>query len=175
MKNRTSWLALGALACSLACKPGERKAAELVAVSPCEGMNAITDTERAAGWELLFDGKGKSGWHGYNGQGTEFWAVDGCALKSVGTEGNYGSDKRADLVTDAEYTNFELTLDWKASKGGNSGVMYGVKEDPKYDVAWKTGPEYQLIDDVGFPEKLEDYQKAGAELRHVRRQRRRRS
>jgi hypothetical protein len=40
--------------------------------------------------------------------------------------------------------------------------MYGVVEDEKYDAAWKTGPEYQLIDDVGFPEKLEEWQKAGA-------------
>ncbi len=48
------------------------------------------------------------------------------------------------------------------SKGGNSGIMYGVVEAEKYDAAWKTGPEYQLIDDVGFPEKLEEWQKAGA-------------
>ena len=40
--------------------------------------------------------------------------------------------------------------------------MYGVVEDPKYEAAWKTGPEYQFIDDVGFPQKLEDWQKAGA-------------
>ena len=40
--------------------------------------------------------------------------------------------------------------------------MYGVVEDPKYKAAWKTGPEYQFIDDVGFPQKLEDWQKAGA-------------
>ena len=40
--------------------------------------------------------------------------------------------------------------------------MYGVVEDKKYDAPWKTGPEYQFIDDVGFPEKLEEWQKAGA-------------
>ena len=103
-----------------------------------------------------------AGWHGYNGQSIAAWAIDGCLLKSSGTEGNYGSDLRGDLVTDKDYTNFELSLDWKATKGGNSGVMYGVVEDPKYKAAWMTGPEYQLIDDVGFPEKLEEWQKAGA-------------
>ena len=130
--------------------------------SPCEGENSLSPAEKAAGWELLFDGATTKGWHGYNGQSLQAWAIEDCALKSVGTEGNYGSDKRADLVTDREYTDFEISIDWKASKGGNSGLMYGVVEDKKYDAAWKTGPEYQFIDDVGFPEKLEEWQKAGA-------------
>jgi hypothetical protein len=128
----------------------------------CADANVLTPAERADGWQLLFDGKSTTGWHGYNKQSTQSWIIDDCALKTVGTEGNYGSDKRADLVTDREYTDFELTLDWKATKGGNSGVMYAVVEDPKYDAPWKTGPEYQFIDDVGFPEKLEPWQKAGA-------------
>ena len=132
------------------------------AAAPCEGMNVLTDAEKAAGWELLFDGRSLQGWHGYNGQGTKFWKVEGCALESVGTEGNYGSDLRADLVTDRKYESFEISIDWKTSKGGNSGLMYGVVEDPKYKAAWMTGPEYQFIDDVGFPQKLEEWQKAGA-------------
>jgi hypothetical protein len=132
------------------------------APADCSGHNVLTPAEKAAGWELLFDGKSTAGWHGYNKQPIPAWVVDGCLLKSAGTEGNYGSDLRADLVTDKEYTDFELVLDWKATKGGNSGVMYGVVEDAKYKAAWMTGPEYQLIDDVGFPEKLEEWQKAGA-------------
>ena len=128
----------------------------------CAGQNTLTDAEAKAGWRLLFDGHSLAGWHGYNKQSTEAWGVDGCTIKTAGTTGNYGADTRADLVTDAEFTNFELSLDWKATKGGNSGVMYGVIEDPKYDTPWKTGPEYQLIDDIGFPHKIEPYQKAGA-------------
>jgi hypothetical protein len=161
MKTRLSaWFVTAALAGGIACGSSQRPSQ--AAASPCEGVNALAEAEKAAGWRLLFDGKSKSGWHGYNGQAVDSWTVEDCALKSVGTEGNYGSDKRADLATDAEYKDFEISLEWKASKGGNSGVMYGVREDPKYDAAWKTGPEYQLIDDVGFPEKLEDWQKAGA-------------
>jgi hypothetical protein len=129
----------------------------------CQGQNSLTPAEQAAGWLLLFDGKSMAGWHGYNGRTTQSWVIEECALKTVGTEGNYGSDLRADLVTDRELTSFELSLEWKASKGGNSGVMYGVVEDERYDAPWKTGPEYQLIDDVGFPEKLEEWQKAGAD------------
>jgi len=128
----------------------------------CEGVNVLTPAEKTAGWQLLFDGKTTGGWHGYNGKATPAWSIDDCALKTAGTEGNYGSDKRADLVTDREFTNFEISIDWKATKGGNSGLMYGVVEDKKYDAAWKTGPEYQFIDDVGFPEKLEPWQLAGA-------------
>jgi hypothetical protein len=139
-----------------------RAAGAAPAAAPCEGVNVLTDAEKAAGWELLFDGGSLKGWHGYNGQPTRFWKVESCALESVGTEGNYGSDLRADLVTDRKYGSFEISIDWKASKGGNSGLMYGVVEDPKYKAAWMTGPEYQFIDDVGFPQKLEEWQKAGA-------------
>jgi len=147
---------LATLACALA------SGAFAQSTGDCAGANTLTPEEKAAGFRLLFDGKSTDGWHGYNKQPTPAWVIDGCTLKSAGTEGNYGSDLRADLVTDKEYTNFELSLDWKATKGGNSGVMYGVVEDPKYKAAWMTGPEYQLIDDVGFPEKLEEWQKAGA-------------
>jgi hypothetical protein len=137
-------------------------AAAQAAPASCTGVNTLTAAEKATGWVLLFDGKSTSGWHGYNGQATKSWTIEDCALKTVGTEGNYGSDTRADIATDREFTNFEISIDWKASKGGNSGLMYGVVEDKKYDTAWKTGPEYQFIDDVGFPEKLEEWQKAGA-------------
>jgi hypothetical protein len=123
--------------------------------SSCASVNQLTPAEKAAGWVLLFDGASMAGWHGYNKQDIKAWTIDDCSLKTVGTEGNYGSDTRADLVTDRDYTNFELSFDWKGSKGGNSGAMYGVIEDPKYDTAWKTGPEYQLADDVNFPIKLE--------------------
>jgi hypothetical protein len=129
----------------------------------CEEVNILTPAENAAGWQLLFDGRTMSGWHGYNAQSLEAWTIEDCSLKTVGAEGNYGSDKRADLVTDREFTNFEISIDWKASRGGNSGLMYGVVEDKKYDAPWKTGPEYQFIDDVGFLEKLEPWQLAGAD------------
>jgi len=128
----------------------------------CSGANVLTPAERSGGWQLLFDGTGMTGWHGYNNQDIKAWTIADCSLKTTGTEGNYGSDKRADIVTDKEFTNFELTLDWKASTGGNSGIIYGIIEDPKYDAPWKTGPEYQLLDDVGFKEKVQPAQKAGA-------------
>jgi hypothetical protein len=128
----------------------------------CSGVNTLTAKEKAAGWQRLFDGTSTTGWHGYNKQDIKAWAIEDCSLKTTGTEGNYGSDKRPDLVTDAEFTNFELSLDWKATAGGNSGVIYGIIEDPKYQAPWMTGPEYQLMDDVGFTEDVKPSQKAGS-------------
>jgi hypothetical protein len=157
------FLMAGALAFSMACTPAEPPAEE-AAVDPCEGLNTLTAAERAEGWRLLFDGKTMDGWHGFNGGSTAAWSIEDCSLHSAGTESNYGSDERVDLATDDEFTNFELSVDWKGSKAGNSGIIYGAIEDPKYKTAWQTGPEYQLLDDVGWPnpEELHDTQYTGA-------------
>ena len=136
------WLVAGTLVAAFACMPEE--------------------AEQAEGWRELFDGESLSGWHGYNGASLASWMIEDGAIKSVGTEGNYGSDMRADLVTDDEFTNFELSIDWKATEGGNSGLMYGVIEDDQYQSAWITGPEYQLVDDVGFPEELDELSRTAA-------------
>ncbi|MDB5155117.1 MAG: hypothetical protein JWR54_3868, partial [Mucilaginibacter sp.] len=68
-----------------------------------------------------------------------------------------------DIVSNKKFANFELKWEWKVDKGSNSGVMYHVLEGAKYHSPYETGPEYQVIDDIGFPEKLEDWQKAGAD------------
>jgi len=154
MRSRFSLLLMsGALAASIACAPAETPPAQEAAADPCAGLNTLTDAEKADGWQLLFDGSSLNGWHGYNGESTPAWSIDDCSIQSVGTEGNYGSDERVDLATDREYTNFELALDWKATTAGNSGLIYAVVEDPKYKTAWRTGPEYQLMDDASSPDQ----------------------
>lgn len=114
------------------------------------------------GWVNLFDGKDLAGWHGFNKTGpVKNWEVENGALVCLGAV--KGTDTGGDIVTDKEYDNFELTWEWKIDKGSNSGVLYHVVEDPKYDAAYLTGPEYQIIDDIGWvPDKLEDWQKTGA-------------
>jgi len=111
----------------------------------------------------LFDGKSLNGWHGYNktpGTDIKNWTIIDSALVCLGAAKDaHGGD----LVTDNDFENFELSWDWKISKGGNSGLMYHVIEDPKYKTTYETGPEYQMIDDIGFPGKLEEWQKAGAD------------
>jgi hypothetical protein len=109
-------------------------------------------------WKSLFDGKTLAGWHNYNKKGeVKNWKVeDGLLVYPGGLEGG-------DIVTDKQYANFELSWDWKIEKGANSGVLYHVVEDPKYAYSSETGPEYQIIDDLGWPEKLEDWQKTGCD------------
>jgi hypothetical protein len=116
--------------------------------------NQLTKSEKTAGWKLLFDGSSLNGWRTYkNGKGS--WkAADGILCSRSADEGN------ADLITDSVYTNFELDIDWKISPEGNSGILYMVTED--YDQSFLSGPEYQLIDDEGFPEKIEAYQHTAA-------------
>lgn len=113
-------------------------------------------------WVKLFDGQTLSGWHGYNKSDSAVtnWIVEDSALVCLGAA---EWDTGGDLVSDKEYGNFELEWDWKINKGGNSGVMYHVVEDPKYKGPYETGPEYQMIDDAGWPGKLEDWQKTGAD------------
>ncbi|MDR1155106.1 MAG: DUF1080 domain-containing protein [Bacteroidales bacterium] len=132
-----------------------------VLLSACQPkQNVLTEAERAAGWELLFDGQTLSGWRDYNGTGlTAPWAVEDGTLAASGK----GSDGNGYIVTDRQYENFELAFDWKIAKGGNSGILYHVVERPQYEVPYVTGPEFQLIDDAGFPEKLEDWQKSCAD------------
>ena len=109
----------------------------------------------------LFDGKTLAGWHGYNKTGeVKNWVVEDGALVCLGAAKDaHGGD----LVTDGSYANFELSWEWKVNKGSNSGVLYHVVEDAKYQAPYETGPEYQVIDDIGFPQQLEDWQKAGAD------------
>jgi hypothetical protein len=68
--------------------------------------------------------------------------------------------KHADLITEKEYENFELSLDWKIAPAANSGILYMVTEE--FASSYLSGPEYQLIDDTGYPGKLENWQKTGA-------------
>ncbi len=117
--------------------------------------------ETANEWISLFDGQSLAGWHGFNkSDSVDNWIIEEGVLTCLGKTG--GSDVGGDIVTDASFGNFELEWEWKISEGGNSGLMYHVVEDPKYKAPYETGPEYQLIDDIGFPSTLEDWQQAGA-------------
>ena len=112
-------------------------------------------------WISLFDGKTLNGWHGYNQTGpVKSWDIEDGALVCLGTAKDAAG---GDIVTDQKYANFELKWEWKVDKGSNSGVMYHVQEGPKWQSPYETGPEYQIIDDVTFPQHLEEWQKTGAD------------
>jgi hypothetical protein len=122
--------------------------------------NTLTDAEKKAGWKLLFDGKSLDGWRMYQNKPADCWGVKNGELYCKGSATDK-SDLRADIITAEEFDNFELSIDWKIAPQGNSGIMYNVTEE--FAAAYLSGPEYQLIDDEGFPEKLEDWQKTGAD------------
>src|SRR5215216_4813770 len=108
-------------------------------------QNTLMPEEKAAGWQLLFDGKDASA--NFRGYGKDKlpdgWVADDGAL--VLKKGG------GDIVTKEKYENFEISLDWKISEGGNSGLMYRVQEvkrGDKMDPPWYTGPEVQIQDNV---------------------------
>ena len=115
-------------------------------------LNTLTAKERADGWRLLFDGKTTNGWRGYRQQSMPGgWQIVDGALTRVG--------QATDIITIDEFGDFELTLDWNLSPGGNSGILYRVTEAE--DVTWKTAPEFQIIDNA-YREPLKPGQLAGA-------------
>ena len=119
--------------------------------------NILTAEEAAAGWKLLWDGKTLAGWHTYGKTEVVGWEIADGTLIALGQGGDHAND----ILTDAEYESFELLVDWKLSPQANSGIFYHVVEQG-YDRVYATGPEYQLIDDDGWPDKLEDWQMSGA-------------
>ena len=93
-------------------------------------------------WVSLFDGKTTNGWHSWQSDKVlPQWQVKDGAIVLAEKGGK-------DLVTDKEYGDFELELEWKISEGGNSGIIYHVIEDKKYCCPYSTGPEIQVLDDV---------------------------
>ena len=112
-------------------------------VAKDEGIPVLTEAQLKAGWQLLFDGKTPTGWRGY--RRSDFpeggWVVEKGALHVVAHKG------MGDILFAQPFGDFHLILDWKASKGANSGIMYRVSEDE--NAPWKTGPEYQILDDGG--------------------------
>jgi len=110
-------------------------------VADSASVNTLTEAEKSEGWQLLFDGQTKNGWHRYNKKGNiDDWKVENGLLVLN------SSKKDDDIVTDEEFEYYHLMLDWNISEGGNSGIIFNVKEDPEYDRTYKTGPEMQVLD-----------------------------
>jgi hypothetical protein len=113
-------------------------------------LAAKTSASANGGWVKLFDGTTTKGWHTY-GQSSagSAWKADDSTLHLIGSS----TSGRGDIVTDSEYENFDLKLEWKVQKGTNSGIMFDVHEDPsKYKNTYETGPEMQVLDNDGHPD-----------------------
>jgi glucose/arabinose dehydrogenase len=114
-----------------------------------EPSNRLTVAERRAGWKLLFDGQSKNGWRGYQKESiSDGWIVrDGALVREAKGAG--------DIVTKEKYRFFEMSVEYRISAGGNSGLMFHVTEDSAQP--WHSGPEVQIQDN----EHGRDPQKAG--------------
>ncbi len=144
----------------LACNP-EKKNEPIEDVFETYIDNTLSVDEKSEGWMLLFDGENVDGWRAYNGDSfPEGWTVEDGALKGLGLGDDIGGDIVFSFV---EFSEFELEFDWKIGEGGNSGVFYHIVEGDQYKAPYYTAPEYQVIDQLGFPQKLEPWQSVGAD------------
>ena len=109
--------------------------------------NTLTDAEKAAGWQLLFDGQSFAGWHNFKRNDVRpGWQIKDGALVCADPH-NAG-----DIVTSNRFGWFELQLDYNISAAGNSGIMFHVTDAG--DHVWATGPEFQLEDNVMAVDKI---------------------
>ncbi|WP_276479396.1 3-keto-disaccharide hydrolase [Paraflavitalea pollutisoli] len=116
--------------------------------------NTLTAAEQADGWQLLFDGSTTKGWHVFKQQsdGAAWKAVDGTLHLDPAQKKDGKTVGGGDMVSDEEYSNFHLKVDWKVDSAGNSGIMFYVKEDPKIEKSYHTGPEMQVLDNAAHPD-----------------------
>jgi hypothetical protein len=101
--------------------------------------NRLAAESEAGPWKQLFDGKTTAGWREYGKKAfpKAGWVVeDGCLKLSDGGRGG-------NLVTEAEYEDFEFEWEWRLPAKANNGVKYFVTE--KRHSA--PGHEYQMVDD----------------------------
>jgi len=131
--------------------------ASLLAAPPVSAgdLNALTPSERAAGWVLLFDGESTASWRAYQKDAfpSDGWKVEDGSLRVVANGGG------GDIVTKDQFENFELTLEFKPAARANSGIMYRVTEE--HSTPWQTGPEFQILDDAGSNLAADDIHSSG--------------
>ncbi len=112
--------------------------------------NTLTAQEKKDGWVLLFNGKDFTGWRQCNGTAMpKNWKIENGTMEVLTIEGKQpGEPSGGDIVYSAKkYRNFELSVDWKASKMANSGVFYDVREVPGKPIYY-AAPEVQILDNA---------------------------
>ena len=136
--------------------------------------NALTEKEKTEGWILLFDGKTLKGWRGLGREGIPegHWIIDQGMIKKVPSK-DVPRQKDGqplsggDIMTIRTFENFELSLEWKISPGGNSGIKYNVSEKMSTSFPPKQaalGFEYQILDDERHPDAKVDANRTAAAL-----------
>lgn len=116
--------------------------------------NQLTEHEKQAGWELLFNGKNMSQWRNYQSeQLNKKWQIDNGAMSLTERGGG-------DILTKEAYQNFELKLEWKISSAGNSGIF--VLVDELGSAIYSHAPEVQILDNERHSDNKVDSHLSGS-------------
>jgi hypothetical protein len=113
-------------------------------------VNTLTAAEKKAGWVLLFNGVNFDGWRQCNGTAMPAnWTIDDHAMKVfTAPDKKPGQGSGGDILyASKKFKNFELSVDWKTEKAGNSGIFYYVREVPGKPIYY-AAPEVQVLDNV---------------------------
>lgn len=115
--------------------------------------NVLTENEVREGWKLLWDGKTTNGWRGakLNTFPKKGWSIKDGILR-VHKSGGAESANGGDIVTTKKYKNFILKVDFKITKGANSGIKYFVDSDMNKGAGSAIGCEFQILDDDNHPD-----------------------
>ena len=138
---------------------------EAVVAEAPQKPNTLTKQELEEGWILMFNGLTSDGWRSHNGETfpEQGWEVVDGTLHVIGS-GRGEAGGGGDILFDRKFGNFELSLEWKVSEGGNSGIFYLAQEIPGEPV-WKNAPEMQILGNERHPDSnlgVDGNRKAGA-------------
>ena len=153
------------------CKNGNKKATETATEEPAAPEYTVVEKEQvdlsqfpqdADGYYVIFDGTSTNGWRGYGKDALPArWSIEDGCLKFTGTGSGEGqTGEGGDVIFAHKFQNFQLELEWKVSKGGNSGIFYLAqevttkKEDgtERYEPIYISSPEYQVLDNANHPD-----------------------
>jgi hypothetical protein len=119
------------------------------------GCSTSGRTARESGWTVLFDGRSTDAFRGFKKDSlpADSWTIEDGTLKSLPA-------RQVDLITREPYENFELELEWKVARAGNSGIMFHVSEAESE--TYMTGPEMQIVDDANTSDGQDPKTSAGS-------------
>ena len=132
-------------------------------IMACSNSNA--QQESGGEWEVLFDGTSTDQWRVYNGDSfpEEGWSIQDDLLVFEPPQTEEWTSE-LDIITKETFQNFHLKLEWQISEGGNSGIFYGVLEQPTQAIFW-SALEMQVLDNINHPDSdqgVDGNRKAGS-------------
>jgi hypothetical protein len=140
------------VSCNVQVEQKEEAKEETVITQTVQKPNTLSQQELEEGWVLMFNGQTSDGWRSHNGEAfpEKGWEVVDGTIHVLGS-GRGEAGGGGDVLFDKKFENFELSLEWMVSEGGNSGIFYLAQEIPG-DPVWKSAPEMQILDNDKHPD-----------------------